>query len=955
MALIAKSTRLPTRRADAIQQLSTLLAAATEGVPSVAVLRGAAFVGKTHLLAATAEEARRRSFRVAEVDARLSSLPFYAVDRLTRQLGVRNDAPADDLARLHGLRLACQRAGAGRAGVAIIVDNAESLSPGDAAALHDLMASPPLGAFFCLLTVGESASTRRTTSDLIGSTGLQRARPEWITLGPLTDEEVASIAEERLGPGLMTYRFVRDVCALSGGVAGHAVQIIQAVDALPPQDRSRVMTGSEHIEIALVPGLLVDDLVVPLQEIGDEALAVGRALAVLRGPATVEDIAVVASLPATAVERALGVLEDHGVLTTAPTTGNETHSWFKVPLIAVALRRTTPLLHFRTLNRLVAEMREGEGAATLPLDPDRLQRQVAAYFFASALPLTPERMDRIVDQAQQLVLHSRYAAARRLLEASIARAGDDRAAPLPPRAFIVLSEALSRSGENIEAGRALDVATSAEPSGGTAAETMIRQARTAVSVGRTSSAIEVLEVGLEREDMDGPTRLRLTIELARLLLLNRDSARGRSLCTEAYELAHRLGDRRTATEADLSLHISYVYAGEAQRALAHCRRALIGSAHPEARGRFRARALAGTGQAILDTRGIGRGLHWLRRAHREAEVAEDLATASWTSQLLAEGCIEHGDWDEAARWTARAVRLDSSLHRDRSLPRSRSLDARLRALRGFLDPVWASQLAEPQQEWADSPPATGAICIAHVEHAMLAGRSKQAHELVRATLNQYRDPIARNRALVVDLLPAAVTTACAMRDPDAAAVAIAELANLAELVGDELLIARPLLRFARSQVAALEDDWELVAQESAQAATEMTRVGYMWRAADASALAGEAHVRLKSPEAEQHLNRAYRTYREIGAQPRLTAVRDLLHEIGSRAPRTSTPTSVLTARQWQIARSAADGKTDAAIAAALSISRRTVTTHMHDILGRLDLTSRHQIADWFRENPEARR
>lgn len=949
--MIAKSTRLSARRADATQQLSTLLAAATEGVPSVAVVRGAAFVGKTHLLVATAEEARRRSFRVAEVDARLSSLPFYAVDRLTRQLGVRNDAPADDLARLHGLRLACQRAGAGRAGVAIIVDNAESLSPGDAAALHDLMASPPLGAFFCLLTVGEGASTHRTTSNLIGSTGLQRARPEWITLGPLTDEEVASIAEEQLGPGLMTYRFVRDVCALSGGVAGHVVQIIQAVDALPPQDRSRVMTGSEHIEIALVPGPLVDDLVVPLQELGDEALAVGRALAVLRGPATVEEIAVVASLPTTAAERVLGVLEDHGVLTTAPTTGNETHSWFKVPLIAVALRRTTPLLHSRTLNRLVAEMREGEGAATLPLDPDRLQRQAAAYF-ASSLPLTPERMDRIVDQAQQLVLHSRYAAARRLLEASIAR---DPAAPLPPRAFTVLSEALARSGENIEAGRALDVATSAEPSDGTAAETVIRQARTAVSVGRTSSAIEVLEVGLEREDLDGPTRLRLMIELARLLILNRDSARGRSLCTEAYELAHRLGDRRTATEADLSLHISYVHAGEAQRALAHCRRALIGSAHPEARGRFRARALAGTGQAILDTSGIGRGLHWLRRAHREAEVAEDLATASWTSQLLAEGCIEHGDWDEAARWTALAVRLDSSLHRDRSLPRSRSLDARLRALRGFLDPVWASQLAEPQQEWGNSPPATGAICIAHVEHAMLAGRSKQAHELVRATLNQYRDPIARNRALVVDLLPAAVTTACAMRDPDAAAVAIAELANLADLVGDELLIARPLLRFARAQVAALEDDWELVAQESAQAATEMMRVGYVWRAADASALAGEAHVRLKSPDAEQHLNRAYRTYREIGAQPRLTAVRDLLHEIGSRAPRTSTPTSVLTARQWQIARSAADGKTDAAIAAALSISRRTVTTHMHHVLGRLDLTSRHQIADWFRENPEARR
>ncbi len=950
--MIADSPGPTLRRADAAQRLSRLLDVAADGTPSVAVLRGGALVGKTHLAAATAEEARRRSFRVAEVDAKLSSLSFYAVARLTRQLGVRNDAPADDLARLHGLRLACQRGGAGRAGVAMIVDNAEWLAPGDAEALHDLIVSPPLGGFFCLLTIGDGSSTRRTTSDLVGIVGLKRARPEWISVGPLTDEEVALIAQEHLGAGLMTYRFVRDVCALSNGVAGHAVQILEAVNALPPQDRGRVMTGSEFIETAIVPGPLVDDLIAPLQQIGDDALAVGRALGVLRGPATVTEIATVAALPEATVERALCALEDRNVLTTIPAPADDAHSWFNIPLIAVALRRSTPLLQYRTLNRRAAEMREGENIDHLHLDPDRLQRLVACYF-ASSLPLVPERMDRTVDHAQQLVVHSRYAAARRLLEGSIARAGVDPAITLPPRAFTVLSEALSRSGENVEASRALDAASNAEQSGGSAADTLIRQARTAVALGRTSTATDVLSLALEREDLDRSTRVRLMIELARLMILNRDPERGRTLCTEAYELACSLRDRQTTTEADLSLHVSYVYAGQAQRALAHCRRALISSAHPEVRGRFRARAIAGTGQAILDAGCIRRGLHWLRRAHREAEIAEDLATASWTSQLLAEGCIEHGDWDEAARWTARAVRLDSSLHRDRSLQRSRSLDARLRALRGVLDPVWALDATEPQQaDSTDAPPTTAAICIARVEHAMLAGRPRHAHAVVTETLAQFRGPIARSRALIVELLPAAVTTACAMGDAAAAAAAVEELAVLAEQVGDELLIARPLVRFARAQVAALEGDWQVAAFESARAGSEMIRVGYMWRAANAFALAGEANVRLKQPRAEEYLTRAFRTFRAVGAQPRVAAVRDLLHEIGSRAPRTATPTSVLTARQWQIARSAADGKTDAAIAAGLSISRRTVTTHMHHILGRLDLTSRHQLTDWFREHPE---
>src|SRR5690606_11571625 len=111
--------------------------------------------------------------------------------------------------------------------------------------------------------------------------------------------------------------------------------------------------------------------------------------------------------------------------------------------------------------------------------------------------------------------------------------------------------------------------------------------------------------------------------------------------------------------------------------------------------------------------------------------------------------------------------------------------------------------------------------------------------------------------------------------------------------------------------------------------------------------------RLGQPhDAEAYLTSAFRTYREAGAQPRLVATRDLLHEIGSRAPRAPASSRVLTPRQWEIARLAAGGHTDAAIAETLSISRRTVTTHMHHLLGRLDLASRRQLSEWFREHPE---
>lgn len=941
-------SRQTATRAEVTRRLSRLIESATGAAPAVAVVQGGPRAGKTHLAMATAEEARRRSFRVAEVDARQSSLSFYVVDRLTRQLGVRSEGGSDDLARLHGLRLACQRGSAGRAGVAIIVDNAEFLAAADAEVLHDLMVSPPIGTFFCLLTVGTGSAARRTTADLIGNLGLPRVRPEWLRLGALADEEVAQIAEDRLAPGLMTYRFVRDACSLSAGITGHVVQILEAVEALPPTERAHVMTGSEFIQQALRPDVLVDDLIAPIVELGGPVLQIARALAVLREPSTSDQIATLIRVPVPEVESALGLLEDRDLTTAQVTPTGDALAWFAVPLIAVALRRATPLLLSRLLNNTAAEMRERRGLT------NDLDEPLIAHYLAGSLPLTRARMDRVVNVAQSLVTRSRYAAARRLLEATLARGSADPENPLPPRAYTVLSEALSRSGSATEASRVLDAAANAEQPAGSAAETMIRQARTAVALGRESVAVGVLEAGLRREDFGRPTRARLMLELARLLILSRDPDRGRALCDEAYEIAGSIPDRGIAAEADISLHVSYLYGGQPQRALAHCRRALISTKHAGMPASTRARVLSGVGHATLDAISLTRGIHWLQRAHRAAEMAEDLATASWTSQLLAEACIETAQWDEAARWTARAVRLDSSLHRDRSLERSRAIDARLRALRGSLDPAWADEAQFPRVvDLTDGPPTNGSVCIAHVEHSLLAERPRQAHVLIRETLAHLRRPIARGRALVVDLLPAAVETARAMGDLDAARAATEELAELTATLGDELRVTHPLLRFARAQVAAMTGDWSTVASEAAAAGLELLPLGYHWRAANAFALAGEAHVQLKRPQAEEFLSRAFRTYRAIGAQPRMTATRGLLHEIGNRAPSTREASGVLTARQWEIARLAAEGHTDAAIAASLSISRRTVTTHMHHVLGRLDLDSRTRLRGWFREHPES--
>jgi DNA-binding NarL/FixJ family response regulator len=60
----------------------------------------------------------------------------------------------------------------------------------------------------------------------------------------------------------------------------------------------------------------------------------------------------------------------------------------------------------------------------------------------------------------------------------------------------------------------------------------------------------------------------------------------------------------------------------------------------------------------------------------------------------------------------------------------------------------------------------------------------------------------------------------------------------------------------------------------------------------------------------------------------------------------SRPAGSLTRRELEIARLIAEGLTSQQIAARLFISERTVTTHVTNMLNKLGLSSRIQLASW---------
>jgi DNA-binding CsgD family transcriptional regulator len=183
------------------------------------------------------------------------------------------------------------------------------------------------------------------------------------------------------------------------------------------------------------------------------------------------------------------------------------------------------------------------------------------------------------------------------------------------------------------------------------------------------------------------------------------------------------------------------------------------------------------------------------------------------------------------------------------------------------------------------------------------------------------------------LLAAFVEIMLAIGDAEAARLAVDELAQIAATLNAPMLHAA--WKQADGAVHLIEGKPQLAIESLQHAWTNWQALEIPYEAARVRALIGRCCRELGDEDtAQMEFDAAAWVLRQLGAEPELARVEALRR----RAP--ARPIGALTAREVEVLRQVAAGKTNRAIAAELFLSEKTVARHMSNIFAKLGISSR---------------
>jgi DNA-binding CsgD family transcriptional regulator len=398
------------------------------------------------------------------------------------------------------------------------------------------------------------------------------------------------------------------------------------------------------------------------------------------------------------------------------------------------------------------------------------------------------------------------------------------------------------------------------------------------------------------------------------------------------EVAARFGDADLAALGRLGRGTSQIKLGDYDRGVVLLDEAMVavtaGEISPIVAGIVYCSTIY-TCQMMFDLR---RAQEWTMALTRWCESQPDLVPFRGQCMLYRAELMQlHGAWGDAVEEAHKAYVRLSAPPPEPALGAAFYQQAELHRLRGEFDD--AEDDYRQGSQWG-RPPEPG---LAQLRLAQ--GDVNGARGVIRRAVDEAHDPAIRLR-----LLEPAVEIALAHGDVPAARAAADELTASADAAGAPLLRAMA----TRAEGAVL-----LAEGNPREALVRLRRSWIIWRELDAPYEAARARVLIgqacwalgDQATATIELDAARKLFGQLGARPDVGRLDELTRELA--APRDGGMGAVadsgaggLTAREVEVLRLIATGKSNRAIAGDLVISEKTVARHVSNIFTKLDVSSR---------------
>jgi ATP/maltotriose-dependent transcriptional regulator MalT len=425
---------------------------------------------------------------------------------------------------------------------------------------------------------------------------------------------------------------------------------------------------------------------------------------------------------------------------------------------------------------------------------------------------------------------------------------------------------------------------------------------------------------LERDGRDCVERGYLLLPEARRQLASREYEAAYATSSEAAGIGERYADKDlTAFARNLQGQVT-LRQGRVKEGLALLDEAMVAVTTGEVSPLLTGIIYCSVIQSCQQVYALSRCREWTQALAAWCERQPDVSFTGLCLVHRSEVLQFNGSWPDAV---AEADRAAARLSRETDRVAAGEAfyqQAELLRLRGAFA---AAELAYKRANECGREPQPGLALMRLAE-----GRPAVAAAQIRRVVGTASDRLERTR-----LLPAHVEILLAAGEIEEAAAASQELQETAAVFDTEILNA--MAAHARGAVDLAKGDARAALEPLRRSLDAWQRVGAPYLAARLRVLVGQACRALDDGEgAALELDAARAVFEELGAVPDLA-------RIDASAVRTAAgrPHGI-TARELQVLRLVAAGKTNRSIAGELRLSEKTIDRHVSNIFLKLDVPSR---------------